>query len=255
MNQDLIFWVVFKDSRYNSNRNLLCSEFSLLKFEDQQRFLKNGNVLATYTAAQFGANGIAYMASERADSTDKNYKIYTFKYGDRVVYSYDSNENNYTYDLSFRNRDSVFLVIMRDKNMSIESQAAVLGGWIMTLNNMKMNPLPINKFITAPANAIFCPTSKLYEFSSVSNIPPKSYMLTLDHGQLLFDPTQPRFDPGAGETGQYVNPDLPLRPYSITLDHGVIEVDPNEPRFDPGAGETGQWTNPSSLPPDYSPYN
>ena len=76
---------------------------------------------------------------------------------------------------------------------------------------------------------------------------------TVDHGQVAVNPLEPRFDPGAGETGQWIDPSQSVKPYYVTTDHGQVLVDPLEPRFDSGAGETGQWVDPLAPPPGFNP--
>lgn len=236
MGKNCVFYVVYKNNRFNSvtsrRPGLNEKEYSCRPFYDKETDQDSGLV---YTREGLKVDGLCITTVGIIYPYIPTLMVYEVGTSNLIAVE------NYKFSGQKATSNDVVFFVKRDQQYTFEDQASMVSNFTSNLNYLYYSDQ--KRLMVSPmfqSYGIIDAKRKQFGLSEY-----KPYILTLDHGKITVDPTEPYFDSGAGETGQWVDPRQSYKPFTLTLDHGQITIDPDEPRFDPGAGETGQWVDPS----------
>ena len=220
-----IFFVIYKNAHFGDDAENYNGRNFKYKFACFSDSIGNDTwPHGIHSAGEFGADGI-YSIGLRSDI----FNLTVYRKGDKNVKEY-RREHSITF-FNLKNAKlilhPVILLIPYSDDESYEVQTDRLEIISNMLNNGVATPENITRFLASLKNNSGLPN------------PPRIVYLGGGSSQPWKPPSYP----------------TPTRPYTVTLDHGQITVDPTEPRFDPGAGETGQWIDPSAPSLPFSSYN
>ncbi len=208
-----LFFIVYKNSSFGDSSQEYsdrCNKYEYTCFYDEASEVivrASGNTTQWHKASEFGANGVDGLGSSY-----NSFRLKTYRLGDTQIKEY-RNKTSPKFDL---------------KSARLTTHKVIF--WIPFDNNQDYNDQ----------------SNRIYEIVSALNgrvIPSR-----------LSTPPQTVYVGGFSQPWSPSSPPRPTKPYTVTLDHGQITVDPSEPYFDSSAGETGQWTDPSAPPSNY-PYH